>query len=115
MARLAESPQAEPWFLVHRDGLHPDVLMEFDTEEEAVTALCTAWVDRLAERGPSADGPRITVVSAADMFEDPSLRRALATWDEQVVELEASTVTVMEELFHAGGPPILRPGRGPGP
>jgi hypothetical protein len=115
MSQRAESSQPEPWFLVHRDELHPDVLMEFDAREEAVTALCRAWVDGLAEPGTGADGLRVTVFSETEMFEDPPLRRALARWEEEVVELEANTVTVMEEMFHAGGPPILRPGRRPGP
>lgn len=114
MSHVVESAQREPWFLVHRDGPHPDVLMEFDSEDEAVEALCKAWVDRLAQRGPAADGLRITVFSAAEMFEDPTLRRALEVWDEEIVELEFDTASVMDELFLGESPPILRPGRGTG-
>ena len=115
MSQVAPSPQPEPWFLVHRDGLVPDVVMEFGSKDEAEDALCRAWVDRLAERGLEADGLRITIFSVVEMFEDPSLRRALEVWDEQVVELEAETASVMDELMLGGDPPILRPGRGSGP
>ena len=115
MSQVVQMPRREPWFLVQRDGVDPDVLMEFDTREDAMDALCRAWADRLAQRGPDADGLRITVFSVTEMFADGSLRRALEAWDEQVVELEAETVSVMEELFLGGDPPILRPGRRPGP
>ena len=89
--------------------------MEYDSKEEAEDALGQAWVDRLAEGGIDADGLRITIFSAVEMFEDPALRRVLAVWDEQVVELEVETASVMEELFLGGDPPILRPRRGIGP
>ena len=112
MSQVVELSHAEPWFLVHRDGLQPDVLMEFDTKEEAEEALCKAWSDRLAEHGPDPDILRITIFSASEMFEDSSLRRALGAWDAQVIELEAESANVMEQLFLDGTAPILRPGRG---
>jgi|1186.fasta_scaffold68837_2 hypothetical protein len=112
MSQVVEVSHAEPWFLVHRDGLQPDVLMEFDTKIEAEEALCKAWSDRLAEHGPDPDILRITIFSASEMFGDSSLRRALGAWDAQVIELEADTANVMEEMFLGESPPILRPARG---
>lgn len=114
MSQVVEVSHAEPWFLVHRDGLQPDVLMEFDTKLEAEEALCNAWADRLAVHGPDPDILRITIFSASEMFADSALRRALGAWDAQVVELEADTVTVMEEFFLGQTPPILRPRRDAG-
>ena len=114
MSQAVTAPRSEPWFLVHRDGALPDVVMEFETKEEAEDALCATWVDRIAERGPDADALRITIFSVSEMFEDPSLRRALETWDEHVVQLEVQSTNVMEQLFLGGdAAPILRPGRGP--
>ena len=115
MSQVAPSPQRDPWFLVRRDELLPDVVMEYDSREEAEDALCQAWVDRLAEGGLDVDALRITIFSAVEMFEDPALRRALTVWDQQVVELEVETASLMDELFLGGDPPILRPGRGIGP
>ncbi|HYF11566.1 MAG TPA: hypothetical protein VEC09_04630 [Actinomycetota bacterium] len=111
MAQLVEIPEPEPWFLIHGGGSGPDVLMEFDTKDEAESALCTTLVETLIDRDHEPDGVPIRICSVREMFEDPALRDALAVWDAQVVELEVETVRTMEELFLGEDAPILRPGR----
>jgi hypothetical protein len=53
----------------------------------------------------------VTICSAIEMLDDPSLRDALTAWDAQLVELDGATHRLMGDLFLGSGPPLLRPGR----
>ena len=112
MTPLLETQYPQPWFLVRRDGARSDVLMEFDTRAEAEDALCTASVELLIEPDATDGEVPIAIYTADQMYEDRSLRDALATWQAQVVELELDIVRMMDEQFLGETPPILRPGRG---
>ena len=112
MAQVVEVPELEPWFLVHwRAPGHPDVLMEFETQDEAEGALCTAFAEMVVELDQAPDRLPITVCSAMAMMDDPALRAALAVWDAQLANLDATMDRMMDDLFLEGTPPILRPGR----
>jgi hypothetical protein len=112
MTPLVQPTNAGPWFLVRRDGSQRDVLMEFDTKDEAEDALCSASVELLVTADASPDGSDLAIVSAAEMFDDPALNAALAVWDAHVEELEIQIVQAMDDLVLGETPPILRPGRG---
>jgi hypothetical protein len=116
MAQVVEVPELEPWFLVHwREPDRPDVLMEFETQEEAVSALSAAFAEMVVRIDEEMDQFPITVCSALTMLEDPVLRDALAAWDAQLSDLEARTYRVMDDLFLEGTSPMLRPRRTPPP
>ena len=111
MTPLAEPTHPEPWFLVRRDGVEPDVLMEFDTREEAEEALCSASVELLITPDPETARLPIAIYAAGEMFDDPTLTDALAIWDAQVEELEIEIVQAMDDLILGETPPILRSNR----
>jgi hypothetical protein len=110
MAQVVELQELEAWFLIHWDPVHPDVLMEFETRDEAEGALCTAFADSLIGGNLEVRRLQLTICSALEMLEDPLLRDALAAWDAQLLELDTATRGIEEDLFLSGGP-ILRPGR----
>jgi hypothetical protein len=100
MAQVVEVPELEPWFLVHwRSTTHPDVLMEFETQDEAEGALCAAFAEMAVRAGDEIDVLPMTVCAGVTMLEQPELRDALARWDAQLVELESKTLATIEELF----------------
>ncbi len=100
MAQVVEVPELEPWFLVHwRSSTRPDVLMEFETQNEAEGALRAAFAEISVRAGDEVDVLPMTVCSALTMFEEPELRDALARWDAQLVELESRTRRTMQDLF----------------
>jgi hypothetical protein len=100
VAQVVEIPELEPWFLVHwRSSTRPDVLMEFETQNEAEGALRAAFAETSVRAGDEVDVPPMTVCSALTMFEGPELRDALARWDAQLVELESRTRRTMQDLF----------------
>jgi hypothetical protein len=100
MAQVLEVPELEPWFLVHwRSTTHPDVIMEFETQDEAESALCAAFAEMAVRAGDEFDVLPMTVCAGVTMLEQPELRDALARWDAQLVELESRTLATMEDLF----------------
>ena len=115
MTPLVEPTHPETWFLVRRDGLGPDVLMEFDSRQEAEDALCSASVELLitldADADADGEGFPIAIYTAGEMLDDPTLTDALALWDAQVEQLEIEIVQAMDDLILGETPPILRPGR----
>jgi hypothetical protein len=100
MAQVLEVPELHPWFLLHwRSTTHPDVLMEFETQDEAEGALRAAFAEIAVGAGDEVDVLPMTVCPAFTMLEEPELRDALARWDAQLVELESRTLATMEDLF----------------
>ena len=100
MAQVLEVPELHPWFLLHwRSSTHPDVLMEFETQDEAEGALRAAFAEIAVGAGDELDVLPMTVCPALTMFEDPELRDALARWDAQLVELESRRRSTMDDLF----------------
>jgi hypothetical protein len=97
MAQLLEVPELESWFLVQRrDPEHPAVLMEFETQEEAEDALCAAFAEMTVRMDDDSDGFLITICPALTMLEEPALRDALAVWDAQLEELDATMQRMMD-------------------
>ena len=97
MAQLLEVPELESWFLVQRrDPEHPAVLMEFETQEEAEDALCAAFAELTVRMDDETEGFLITICPALTMLEDPALRDALAVWDAQLEELDATMQRMMD-------------------
>jgi hypothetical protein len=100
MAQLIEVPELHPWFLLHwRSTTHPDVLMEFETKDEAEGALRVAFEEIAVGAGDEVDVLPMTVCPALTMLEEPALRDALARWDAQLAELESSTQNTIEGLL----------------
>jgi hypothetical protein len=100
MAQVVEVPELEPWFLVQwRSTTHPDVLMEFETHDEAEGALRAAFEEIAVGAGDEIDVLPMTVCPALTMLEEPALRDALARWDAQLAVLESRTRRTMEDLF----------------
>ena len=99
MAQVVGVPELQPWFLVHwRSADHPDVLMEFETQEEAEDALHATFADIAATAGDEVDVLPMTVCSALMMFEKPELRDALWRWDAQLAALESRLRTI-DDVF----------------
>jgi hypothetical protein len=100
VAQVVEVPELQPWFLVHWPSTtHPDVLMEFETQDEAEGALRAAFAEIAVGAGDELVVFPMTVCPALTMFEEPELRDALARWDAQLVELESRTRSTVEDLF----------------
>ena len=100
MAEVVEVPELHPWFLLHwRSTTHPDVLMEFETHDEAEGALRAAFEEIAVGAGDDVEVLPMTVCPALTMLEDPALREALARWDGQLAQLEASARNTMQHLF----------------
>ena len=100
MAQVVEIPELQPWFLVHWPSTtHPDVLMEFETQDEAEAALRAAFTEIAVGADQQRDVFPMTVCAALTMLEEPQLRDALARWDAQVVELESKRRSTMDDLF----------------
>jgi hypothetical protein len=100
VAQVVEIPELQPWFLVHWPSTtHPDVLMEFETQDEAEAALRAAFAEIAVGGGKQIDVFPMTVCPALTMLEEPELRDALARWDAQLVELESRTRSTMDGLF----------------
>jgi hypothetical protein len=97
MAQVVEIPELQPWFLVHWPSTgHPDVLMEFETQEEAEDALHATFAEIAVNIGDEVDVPPMTVCSALTMFEKPELRAALWRWDAQLAELDSRLRTIRD-------------------
>jgi hypothetical protein len=97
MAQVVEVPELESWFLVHwPDSEHPAVLMEFDTQQEAEDALRAAFADMTIRLDGDTARLPITVFPALMMLEDTLLSRALASWDDQLEELDAIAQRTMD-------------------
>jgi hypothetical protein len=76
MAQVVEVPELEPWFLVHwRSTTHPDVLMEFETQDEAEGALCAAFAEMAVRAGDEIDVLPMTVCPGLTMLEQPELAK----------------------------------------
>ena len=100
MAQVVEIPELQPWFLVHWPSTtHPDVLMEFETQDEAEAALRAAFAEIAVGGDKELDVFPMTVCAALTMLEEPQLRDALARWDAQLVELESRRRSTMDDLF----------------
>ena len=100
MAQVVEIPELQPWFLVHWPSTtHPDVLMEFETQDEAEAALGAAFAEIAVRGDKELDVLPMTVCPALAMLEGPELRDALARWDAQLVELESRTRSKMDDLI----------------
>jgi hypothetical protein len=100
MAQVVEVPELHPWFLLHwRSTTHPDVLMEFETQDEAEGALRAAFAEIAVGAGDEVDVLPMTVCPALTMLEEPELRDALARWDAQLAELESSPRNTIEDLL----------------
>jgi hypothetical protein len=100
MAQVVEVAELEPWFLVDwRSTTRPDVLMEFETQDEAEGALRAAFAEMAVRAGDEIDVLPMTVCPALTMLEEPELRDALARWDAQLAELESSTRNTIEDLL----------------
>jgi hypothetical protein len=99
MAQVVEVPELQPWFLVHwRSTGHPDVLMEFETQEEAEDALHATFAEIAVSAG-EVDVLPMTVCSALMMFEKAELRDALWRWDAQLAELDSRMRRVIPDVF----------------
>jgi hypothetical protein len=97
MAQVVEVPELQPWFLVHWPSPgHPDVLMEFETQEDAEDALHATFAEIAASADDDVDVLPMTVCSALMMFEKPELRDALWRWDAQLAELESKLRTIQD-------------------
>jgi hypothetical protein len=104
MAQVVEVPELEPWFLVHwRSTTHPDVLMEFETQDEAEGALSAVFAEMAVRPGDDFEVLPMTVCPGLTMLEQPELRDALARWDAQLTELESRSLATMEALFPKRG------------
>jgi hypothetical protein len=100
VAQVVEIPELQPWFLVHWPSTtHPDVLMEFETQDEAEAALRAAFAEIAVGADQELDVLPMTVCPALTMLEEPPLRDALARWDAQLMELESRTRSTMDDLF----------------
>lgn len=100
MAQVVEVPELHPWFLLHwRSTTRPDVLMEFETQDEAEGALRAAFDEMPIGAGDEVDVLPMTVCPALTMLEKPELRDALARWDAQLAELESSARNTMKDLL----------------
>jgi hypothetical protein len=100
VAQVVEIPELQPWFLVHwRSTGHPDVLMEFETRDEAESALLATFAEIAASAGDEVDILPMTVCSALTMFEKPELRDALWRWDAQLAELESRMLRTIQEVY----------------
>ena len=100
VAQVVEIPELQPWFLVHWPSTtRPDVLMEFETQDEAEAALRAAFTEMAFGGDKELDVFPMTVCPALTMLEEPQLRDALARWDAQLVELESRTRSTMDGLF----------------
>ena len=100
MAQVVEVPELQPWFLVHwRSPGQPDVLMEFETQEEAEDALHTTFAEIAVSTGDDVDVLPMTVCSALTMFDKPELRDALWRWDAQLAQLEARMKRTIPDVF----------------
>lgn len=109
VAQVIEVPELESWFIVDwLDRQAPAVLMEFATQDEAEEALSAAFAEMVIELDEDRPIRPFTLCSVLTMLRDPALRRALAAWDTQIAELDASSNQVMDELFLGKTPPILR-------
>jgi hypothetical protein len=103
MSQVIEVPELESWFLLHwRDPERPDVLMEFETQDEAEGALAAAFAEMTIRLDEGPTQLPMTVCSVLTMLENDVLRSALATWDAQVEELEVSVQRTMRELSARG-------------
>jgi hypothetical protein len=100
MAQVVEIPELQPWFLVHWPSTtHPDVLMEFETQDDAEAALRSAFAEIAVGAKQELYVFPMTVCPALTMLEEPPLRDALARWDAQLVELDSRTRSTMDDLF----------------
>jgi hypothetical protein len=100
VAQVVEIPELQPWFLVHWPSTtQPDVLMEFETQEEAEDALHATFAEIAASAGDEVDILPMTVCSALTMFEKPELRDALWRWDAQLAELESRMLRTIHEVY----------------
>ena len=100
MAQVVEIPELQPWFLVRWPSTtNPDVLMEFETQDEAEAALRAAFAEIALGADQELDVFPMTVCPALTMLEEPQLRDALARWDAQIMELESRTRSTMDDLF----------------
>jgi hypothetical protein len=100
MAQVVEVPELQPWFLVHwRSTTHPEVLMEFEVQDEAEDALRAAFAEIAVGAGDEIGVLPMTVCPALTMFDEPELRGALERWDAQLAELESRTRRTMQDLF----------------
>jgi hypothetical protein len=100
MAQVVEVPELHPWFLLHwRSTVRPDVLMEFETQDEAEHALRVVFAEMSVGSGDEVDVLPMTVCPALTMLEEPALRDALARWDSQLAKLESSARNTMKDLL----------------
>jgi hypothetical protein len=100
VAQVVEIPELQPWFLVHWPSTtRPDVLMEFETQDEAEAALRAAFAEIAVGGDKQIDLLPMTVCPALTMLEGPELRDALARWDAQIMELESRTRSTIDDLF----------------
>jgi hypothetical protein len=103
MSQVIEVPELESWFLLHwLDPERPDVLMEFETQDEAESALAAAFAEMTIRLDEGPAQLPMTVCSVLAMLENEVLRSALAAWDAQVEELEVSVQRTMRELSARG-------------
>jgi hypothetical protein len=100
MAQVLEVPELESWFLLQwRDPEHPDILMEFQTQDEAEQALAAAFAELAVRLHDGILPPPMRVYPVLTMLEDPTLRDALAAWDAQMDELTATAQRTISDVF----------------
>jgi hypothetical protein len=103
MAQVLEVPELESWFLLQWRGPdRPEILMEFETQEEAERALAAAFAELAVRLHEGIAPPSMRVYPALTMLEDPKLRDALAAWDAQMEEFDATARRTLSEVFPGG-------------
>lgn len=103
MAQVLEVPELESWFLLQwRDPERPDILMEFETQEEAEQALASAFAELAIRLHEGIAPPPMRVYPALTMLEHPNLRDALAVWDAQMEEFAATAQRTVSDVFSGG-------------
>lgn len=104
MAQVIEVPELESWFLIHwRSPERPDVLMEFETQDQAEDALAAAFAEITVRIDDGAAHLPITVCSVLTMLQDETLRTALAVWDAQLEELDATVQRTVNQMSPDAG------------
>jgi hypothetical protein len=105
VAQVIEVPELESWFLLHwRSPELPDVLMEFETQDQAEDALAAAFAEMTIRLDDGTAHLPITVCSVLTMLQDETLRTALAAWDAQLEELDATVRRTVDEMSPGAGP-----------